>query len=86
MTRQPGILDIRSAPTLINHQGDRLVLFGGTMAETTLLTIPVRGGRMGPNGSLLIENLVFIGNNGGNNRTYWVKVNETKIWSLTTSN
>ncbi len=110
VTRQPGVLDIRSAPTLIDHQGDRLVLFGGTggeyrappptqlfvgagpanhsgtMAETTLLTIPVSGGRMGPNGSLLIENLVFIGNNGGSNRTYRVKVNETTIWLLTTAN
>jgi len=57
----------------------------GTTTETTLLTIPIKGGLMGLRGRL-VESAVFTMTNNANNKTFRAKIGGSTIATGTSSN
>ena len=57
----------------------------GTTAETTMLTIPVKGGLIGVNGVLAIQPL-WNANNSANSKTLRIKLGATTCYSYGTAN
>jgi len=83
LCRGNGAKWIRMHPTTVHIQGS-LVVLTGTTAETTLLTIPIKGGLMGLTGRLNALSQYSFTNNA-NSKVVRAKIGASTIASLTST-
>ena len=84
LCRGNGTKWVRMHPTTVSSLGSSVVLTG-TTAETTLLTIPIKGGLMGLGGRLNVLSFYAFTNNA-NSKTVRAKVGATVVASMVSTN
>ena len=84
LCRGNGTKWVRMHPTTVSSLGSSVVLTG-TTAETTLLTIPIKGGLMGLGGRLNVLSFCAFTNNA-NSKAVRAKVGATVVASMVSTN